>query len=127
MRVYIENNELVIQPQGFEQLWSLCRGLRVPKAAIAQAEWHETLELGFFEAGLRVGTALPWVLVAGWFYGPSKRKAYMFLPGATYLFMLKAHRVLSLQLNGYRTCNWIYVGDLDESLVAQITTWSHKP
>ncbi|MGB4800344.1 MAG: hypothetical protein WBP03_02405 [Candidatus Saccharimonadales bacterium] len=110
--------------QGQERLWALCHELRIPRAAVKSVQWREKLALPVTEVGWRFGTAFPGVLVAGWFYGGSKGKGFLYLPRATYFFTLHARQVIALELVGYHRCNWTYLACFDDSLANRIKTWS---
>lgn len=125
MEVVIEHDELVVRMHGLEQLWALCRELRIPKESITAVRRDEMLELPLTMIGWRFGMAFPWVLVSGWFFSLSRGKSFLYLPRATYLTRLRARRVLSLELTSFPRCRRAYLGYVDEPLAARIKTWAN--
>lgn len=126
MRIYLDGEELVIEPQGLQRLWLLSRGLRVPRAAVKDADWQEHAVIAGRDIGMRVGTGFPGVLVAGWFYSKSSGKSFLFLRRPTYRWkkmQIEASNVLALQLRDF-TCDTIRLTVADKSLAEAILRWA---
>ncbi|MFZ1248925.1 MAG: hypothetical protein WAQ24_01225 [Candidatus Saccharimonadales bacterium] len=126
MKASLEGDYLVIQPEGLEKLWSLCGGLRVPRAAVTNARWEERATFTAKEIGLRVGTGFPGVLVAGWFFSKVCGKSFLFLTRPTYRWRkmeLEAAHVLSLTLTNF-SCDTIRLTVHDKLLADSILRWA---
>ena len=99
MKVILEDDSMIIQPEGMEHVWSLCNRLQIKKSSIISCTWHEKLRLTYGEIGLRVGTGLPGVLVAGWFFSKF-RETFLYLRRSRYSWSaLESKNTLDIQLN----------------------------
>ncbi len=126
MRTYLDDEDLVIEPHGLEQLWSLSRGLRVPRSTVTRADWQEHAVIAGRDIGMRFGTGFPGVLAAGWFYSKSFGKSYLFLRRPTYRWkkmQIEADHVVTLRLRNF-TCDTIRLTIADKSLANTILHWA---
>ena len=64
----IIGDELVIEVQGMDKLWSLRSTLRIPVAHVSGVQSAEGETLGWFDALKVAGASLPGVITAGTFY-----------------------------------------------------------
>ncbi len=116
----------MIEPQVIERLWSLSRGLRVPRLAVTSTDWQEHAVIAGRDIGMRVGTGFPGVLAAGWFYSKSFGKSYLFLRRPTYRWkkmQIEADQVLTLRLHDY-SCDTIRLIVADKPLADAIFRWA---
>ena len=125
MKFIFENDYILIQPEGMEHFWSLCSKIRIKKSSIISCTWHESFRLPYDEIGLRVGTGMPGVLVAGWFFSKFG-KIYLYLKRSKYTWTaLETKNTLDIQLKS-KVLQRVCVNVPDEQEAKEVCAWASK-
>jgi len=76
MKFFLQSNQLAIQLEGIERVWSLRRRLQVPRYAIAAVQYiAEKPSVKDYRYYTRLpGTAIPWYFLAGTYRWGKKRE-----------------------------------------------------
>ena len=123
MRLQINGSELTIEFEGLERIWALSNGVRIASGSIKRVEWAEQIDLPYEEVGWRVGTAVPWVLVAGWYFSKKAGTSLLYLPRAKFgMQQLHAESTLSIELHGGKY-HWIRISPVDQTVAKQLLDW----
>jgi hypothetical protein len=75
MRFITHNGELTIRLEGFDQLWALKRRILVPRQAISEVDFiPEQPLMKDYWGYWRLGTAMPWVFLAGTYWRKGEKE-----------------------------------------------------
>ena len=101
MKFLTKNNDLTVEPEGAEKVWSLRRRISLNRRQVEKIVWHDSFR-EWSKGEIRLGrTAMPGVLIAGNFWSAAGGWDYLYLKRPHGFWYPSAENVIELRLKDH--------------------------